>query len=91
MKNYACNKCGSIDLFIDDRGSQKALLCGDCGSWLKWIGKKELPLVERYISTNSNINKLEVNKFAKQLNSDIQRLSLEKEEVFKIIESIYNF
>lgn len=49
MKNYYCEKCGSIDVFIDDRGNQKALMCGDCGSWLKWIGKKELPLFERYI------------------------------------------
>ncbi len=49
MKDYSCEKCGSVDVFIDDRGSQKALMCGDCGSWLKWLGKKELHLVERYI------------------------------------------
>lgn len=49
MKNYACKKCGSVDVFIDDRGDQKALMCGDCGKWLKWIGKNELPLVERFI------------------------------------------
>ena len=47
MKSYACNKCGSTDVFIDDRGSQKALICGDCCAWLKWIGKAELPLVKR--------------------------------------------
>ena len=49
MKSYACTKCGSTDVFIDDRGTQKALICGDCGAWLKWIGKAELPLVKRYI------------------------------------------
>lgn len=53
MKEYACNKCGSTDVFIDDRGNQKALMCGDCSAWLKWIGKKELPLVERYIKNNN--------------------------------------
>ena len=54
MKEYYCNKCGSADVFIDDRGNQKALVCGDCGMWLKWIGKKELPLVERYIKSKSH-------------------------------------
>lgn len=56
MKNYVCNKCGSIDVFIDDRGNQKALMCGDCGAWIKWIGKQEIALVKRFIeSNNTNI------------------------------------
>ena len=57
MKSYACTKCGSVDVFIQDRGNQKALICGDCSAWLKWIGKAELPLVERYIASNSDIEK----------------------------------
>lgn len=61
MKTYACDKCGSVDVFIDDRGNQKALMCGDCGSWLKWIGKKEVSLVERYIESN----KVEPNQLLK--------------------------
>lgn len=89
MKSYACNKCGSIDVFIDARGSQKALVCGDCGAWLKWIGKSELPLVTRFISDNSNIDNVEINKFIKDLNSSIQRLSLDKEEVIKIVQNLY--
>lgn len=60
MKSYACSKCGSVDVFIDDRGNQKALICGDCGVWLKWIGKKEIPLVKRFIE--SNIEGEEVNE-----------------------------
>ena len=89
MKSYACTKCGSVDVFIKDRGNQKALICGDCGSWLKWIGKAELPLVERYIENNSDIEKIEINIFKKELNSYIQRLNLTKEEVIKIVESLY--
>lgn len=89
MKSYACNKCGSTDVFIDDRGSRKALICGDCCAWLKWIGKAELPLVKRYIASNSDIEKIEINIFKKELNSYIQRLSLEKEEVIRIVESLY--
>lgn len=59
MKEYACHKCGSTDVFIDERGNQKALMCGDCGAWLKWIGKKEIPLVERYIKSKSKTSKAE--------------------------------
>ena len=88
MKSYACTKCGSVDVFIKDRGNQKALICGDCGSWLKWIGKAELPLVERYIENNSDIEKIGINIFKKELNSYIQRLALTKEEVIKIVESL---
>lgn len=58
MKDYCCPKCGSIDVFIDDRGNQKALMCGDCGAWIKWIGKKEMPLIKRYIDLkDANFNK----------------------------------
>ena len=89
MKSYACTKCGSVDVFIKDRGNQKALICGDCCAWLKWIGKAELPLVERYIESNSDIEKVKINIFKKELNSSIQRLSLAKEEVIKIVESLY--
>lgn len=52
MKEYSCPKCESKDVFIDDRGEQKALICGDCGRWIKWVGKKELPLVNRFIESN---------------------------------------
>lgn len=49
MKNYACNKCGSMDVFIKQNGGQTGLYCSDCGSWIKWVGKSELPMVERFI------------------------------------------
>ena len=51
MKEYKCPKCGSSDIFIDQRGVQQALCCGDCGAWIKWIGKKEMPLVKRFIES----------------------------------------
>lgn len=60
MKEYACPKCGSTDVFIDQRGVQQALCCGDCGAWLKWIGKNELPLVERYINSEGENTKRNV-------------------------------
>lgn len=57
MQDFSCTKCGSVDVYIDDRGSQKALMCKDCGAWLKWIGKKEMPLIIQYIREHQKINK----------------------------------
>lgn len=55
-EEYTCLKCGSLDTFIDKRGVQNALFCGDCGEWLKWISKKEMPLIERYMESKENRN-----------------------------------
>lgn len=52
MKTYCCPICGSVDLFLDERDTHTALRCGDCGRWIKWVGKKELPLVKRFIESN---------------------------------------
>jgi DNA-directed RNA polymerase subunit RPC12/RpoP len=57
MKSYKCVKCGSEDLFIDERETQKALVCGDCGKWQKWIGKDELVLVKRFIESKNSCKK----------------------------------
>lgn len=46
MKEIICKKCGSRDLFLRECGSATGLYCADCGAWQKWVGKKELPLVE---------------------------------------------
>ena len=76
MKEYACNKCGSTDVFIDDRGNQKALMCGDCGAWLKWIGKKELLLVERYINSKCKPN--EINVEIRVFDHDLNKVAYKK-------------
>ena len=51
MKEYSCPKCGSIDLFIEERGSARGLYCGDCGRWLEWITKDEERLVNRFLES----------------------------------------
>ena len=48
-----------------------------------------MPLVKRYIEVNSDIEKNEINIFKKELNSYIQRLALTKEEVIRMVESLY--
>lgn len=37
-----------------------------------------------------DIEEIEINIFIKNLNSQIQRLCLEKDDVIKIVESLYN-
>lgn len=52
MESYACKKCGSVDVFLKSNGTQTGLYCSDCGAWLKWVGKKEIPLIEKWIEDN---------------------------------------
>lgn len=52
MESYACKKCGSVDVFLKSNGTQTGLYCSDCGAWLKWVGKKEISLVEKWIEDN---------------------------------------
>lgn len=49
MKIFVCNKCGSSDIFTGRSGNNTGLYCGDCGAWIKWLGKAELRLAERQI------------------------------------------
>ena len=56
---FGCKKCGSVEVFIEEGENQKALKCKECGKWIKWIGKKDLHAVEKYIS-DMEISKAEV-------------------------------
>ena len=71
MQTFACKKCGSLDVYIKENGTQTGLYCGDCGVWQKWLGKEEKRLVERYIESRNNTLNTENNSkyfdFAKQL------------------------
>lgn len=97
MKIYACNKCGSIDLFTKEKGSQTALMCGDCGSWIKWISKKELPIVERFIESNKcdnepiNTVSFKDNDAAlyEILKNFMKQNNISKERLLEIVEILY--
>lgn len=81
MKSYACEKCGSVDVFIQDRINQKALMCGDCGKWLKWIGNKELPLIERYIDIQKeNVSLIKEDEFT------TMEIKLKVKDIPKVVE-----
>ena len=74
MENFCCTKCGSIDVFIDDRGNQKALMCNDCQSWIKWISKKSLPFAKKFIEENKQNSENE---------NIIEEVRNEKEKIHK--------
>lgn len=41
---WKCKKCNSTqeNLYIQSKGTQTGLYCRNCGSWLKWLNKKEI-------------------------------------------------
>lgn len=39
-KDFGCPKCGSMDVFIEERGSQNGLYCSEGCGWIKWISKR---------------------------------------------------
>lgn len=80
MKNYYCEKCGSVEFFIDEKGNQKALMCASCGRWIKWISKSELPFIKRFI----NADTMTVLKISKLFNTEeLILLKKCKDETFK--------
>ena len=46
MYQNCCNKCGSLDLYTEAKGSNTGLYCSDCGAWIKWLSKDEIRAFE---------------------------------------------
>ena len=97
MNIYCCDKCGSLDVFIDDRGKQKALMCGDCGKWIKWVSKKEVPLVERFIKSNQetveSVSKecIETNEIKIRFrNGEVGFFKLESDDIEEFCDALRN-
>ena len=45
MSRYlVCKKCGDSEIYLQYRGMQVGAYCSNCGSWIKWVGKKDLPI-----------------------------------------------
>ena len=40
-----CNKCGAVNGFIEEKGTQVGLYCDKCGKWIKWLTKDEARLM----------------------------------------------
>lgn len=42
MAVFMCKKCGSTEYYLQEKGFQIGIYCSSCGSWQKWVGKKNL-------------------------------------------------
>jgi len=47
MKIQECRYCGSKKFELEDRGVHKAVMCGECGKYLKFATKEETYLLSR--------------------------------------------
>lgn len=57
MEKYFCTRCKSEDLIIEERNPHNALICKECGKWIKWVNKDEKILIEKMIKKKANKNK----------------------------------
>jgi len=79
-KQYVCEKCGSLELFIKESGSQTGLYCSECGKWIKWLPKNEIELAKRFIENNKDI--------ADKTNIDIKKIKELIKEGYKEFEKV---
>lgn len=55
MANYSCNKCGNTEnFFTEQKNMHHGLYCGNCGKFIKWMGKDELRLFEHNNKSKEN-------------------------------------
>lgn len=89
MVDNFCSKCGSYGgLRLEDRGTHVALMCDNCNSWIKWVGKKEISMYENLLKNKSS-NKDDLLKLERNLKNSIEKLGLSKEQVIEIVNKIY--
>lgn len=85
MKEFACRKCGSAELFIKENGTQVGLYCSDCGAWQKWLSKDEQRLAQQWIDNlKSGTSKVDNND---TLNNKIGNAS---KELINILKTYYD-
>ena len=46
-----CPDCGAVDGLVNTAGAHQKLTCGDCGRYIRFVGKAELGLVPRTVAT----------------------------------------
>ena len=77
VKNY-CPDCG-FEIEVDTK-KDTPIKCTNCGNWCIWTEKK----------TVKELNPVEIEMFEIDLNYQIKRLGLSKEEVIKIINKLFD-
>lgn len=56
MKQFACKSCGSVDLFMKEKGGNTMLYCSDCGAYQQNLNKNDKLLFEEYKKNLVNNN-----------------------------------
>ena len=49
MGKYYCKKCGSNLMFIETKGNNTGLYCGDCGLWQNGLAKMNYTALTGYL------------------------------------------
>ena len=52
-----CNKCGIVNGFIEEKGTQVGLYCNKCGKWIKWLTKDDVRLFKHNETQMLNENR----------------------------------
>lgn len=86
-KCCSCGKEGTFELDYN-RGTHVALVCSECGKWIKWVGKKEIPIYERYFSKRNNSSVSRFDSLEKALKSWIERECISKADLLYMINKI---
>ena len=61
MKQFVCKKCGSVDLFTNEKGSNTALYCSDCGAFQQNLNKRDKLIFEEYKKSLEPVKKISDN------------------------------
>ena len=85
MKEFACRKCGSGDLFIEQHGNQLGLYCSDCGAWQKWLSPEEWRLASNWINEYKKVT-CESTVLVKDLDEALQNLASAVQQTQKTLE-----
>jgi hypothetical protein len=69
-------KCGSTNVFLEEKGSQKGIYCSECGKWIKWATKDEARLINHKVTTASgtipdNYIYIKKSEYENRLNADL--------------------
>ena len=61
-----------------NNGIQTGLYCSGCGRWIKWLGKEEVRLFDKYLEERKSKRKMEIEKDEFKDQFDITKVSNEE-------------
>ena len=58
MELLPCRKCNGENFELREKGTQTGLYCTDCGAWIKWVPKKDIPAIKAMIERQRKNNSI---------------------------------